>query len=124
MALDMTYVALRPLRVGGQTRQAGELVPEAATWHNVGAYIRGGHISAIPKEVVGEEPDSEETEVEEVDKTLPDSESQPLEEVETEDDLEQYRTSSGWYEVPGADKKMRRDEALEYLTSTEDESEE
>lgn len=45
-------------------------------------------------------------------------------EPQSEDDpLAEYHTGSGWYEVPGSDKKMRRDEAMEFLTSPEGEEE-
>jgi hypothetical protein len=145
--VEMTYVALRPLRVGGRTRQKGELVPEAATWHNIDAYVRGGRIAPVPVTAVnaeeleaattawkGSEDEEPQAETEEAgggaDEVEPQEDDDPAEddesedEPESEDDLEQYATGSGWYEVPGADKKMRRDEALEFLTSPEDESEE
>lgn len=32
--------------------------------------------------------------------------------VETEDQLKEYESSPGWYEIPGFEKKMRREEAL------------
>lgn len=46
---DLTYVALKPIKVGGKMRQPGDLVPEATTWHNLPAYLSTGRISAIPK---------------------------------------------------------------------------
>jgi hypothetical protein len=30
-------------------------------------------------------------------------------------DISQYHTGGGWYEVPGAERKMRKNEALKYL---------
>jgi hypothetical protein len=162
---EMTYVALRPLRVGGQTRHKGELVPEARTWHNLEAYIRGGRVAAVPRASVDQEalakaeeawealknPEPEEEAQDEstseesnentdesetdqddggADEEEPQDDEDPAEDDESEDepesehDLEQYHTGNGWYEVPGADKKMRREEALEFLTAPEDDQSE
>jgi hypothetical protein len=52
MGFELTYVALRQLKVGGQVREKGALVPEATTWHNVEAYVRGGYIAPVPKATV------------------------------------------------------------------------
>lgn len=38
-ALAPQYVARKPLKVGGVLRQPGELVPEAAAWPNLRAYL-------------------------------------------------------------------------------------
>lgn len=88
--VELTYVALRPLRVGGQVRPRGSLVPEARSWHNIDAYISSGRIAAIPE-------------------MLP----------EEDDPLEQYHTGRGWYQVPGSDRKMRREEAEKALSDQE-----
>lgn len=165
---EMTYVVLRRVRVGGEDRHEGDLVPEANNWHNVEAYIRTGRIASVPRATVDQEelaaaedraealaernrerarrraPEPEEVseEVEELteehtaeelyeqaqDLDVEGRSSMDKEElaeavVETESEIEQYHTGQGWYEVPGADKKMRRDEALDYLTSPEGEEE-
>lgn len=47
----MNYVALRRLKVGSSYRERGELVPEAASWKNVRAYISQGWIRPqLPEE--------------------------------------------------------------------------
>lgn len=48
MAEELTYVMLKPRKVGKSIRQPGELVPEAASWSNRSAYINRGVISPIP----------------------------------------------------------------------------
>ncbi len=48
--MEMTYILLKPLTVGGERREPGEFVPEAASWHNLGAYISTGKVVAVPKE--------------------------------------------------------------------------
>ena len=55
MAVEMTYVALKPLRVGGKRREAGQLVPEAADWPRRSAWIDQGRIAAVPKTMVDAE---------------------------------------------------------------------
>lgn len=40
----------------------------------------------------------------------------PLPEPEpAEDMIDEFETSPGWYEIPGIEKKLRKDEALEAL---------
>lgn len=52
------------------------------------------------------------------------NETEPVKGETSEDDpLAEYHTGQGWYEVPGSDKKMRRNEAMEFLTSPEGEEE-
>ena len=154
--VDMTYVALKPLRIGGQRREPGELVPEAATWPRVSAWIDMGRITVVPKSTIDpdalkaaedafaarvqakQEADKSakgETEVgtEAVVEPNPayqsnavseDDEAPADGEGEDEDHVvETFATGTGWYEIPGADKKMRRDEAVEYLAGLEDDEE-
>lgn len=45
---ELTYVMLKPRKVGHGTRQPGELVPEAANWSNRNAYITRGVIAPVP----------------------------------------------------------------------------
>jgi hypothetical protein len=58
--VELTYVALRRIKVGGKYRQPGDLVPEASGWGNVSAYVANGSIapvpvgSAVPLESVGD----------------------------------------------------------------------
>lgn len=141
MMVEMTYVALRPLRVRGQTRVDGDLVPEATTWHNVGAYLSTGKLAAVPRNQVDQDALAEAEEAWEADarereakreepkpayqgneEETPSGASENVSEFELDDELEQYHTGSGWYELPGADKKLRRDEAEAFLA--EDETEE
>lgn len=162
--VDMTYVALKPLRIGGQRREPGELVPEAATWPRVSAWIDTGRITAVAKSSVdpealkaaedafaarikakqeADESAKGETEVEseavvepnpayqsnavpEDEEAPADGEGEEESEDESEDEdheVETFATGTGWYEIPGADKKMRRDEAIEYLAGLEDDEE-
>lgn len=48
MSEPLTYVMLKPRKVGQGTRQPGELVPEAVNWNNRNAYITRGVISPVP----------------------------------------------------------------------------
>jgi hypothetical protein len=118
MSIELTYVALRRLTVGGQPREKGELVPEAATWHNIDAYIRGGRIAPVPISAV----DADELAKAEAAWQQRIAEKNQDEEAPAEpvDELEQYHTGSGWYEVPGSDKKLRRDEAQAFLEGGEE----
>jgi hypothetical protein len=45
--MKVTYFALRPLTVGDEVRQIGDLVPEAATWPYLSGYITDGKISPV-----------------------------------------------------------------------------
>lgn len=45
---DFTYIMLKPRKVGGEIRQPGELVPEAAGWKNRQAYLNRSIITPIP----------------------------------------------------------------------------
>lgn len=47
---EITYVLLKPRKVGHEVRQPGELVPEAHNWSNRNAYINRGVITSIPVE--------------------------------------------------------------------------
>lgn len=119
MAMELTYVTLRPLRIGGQVRPPGALAPEAVNWHNIDAYIRNGSIAPVPREQVDQD------ELRAAEEALkPQVQEKPQDEPEAVnevDDLEQYHSGSGWYEVPGAEKKMRRDEAEAFLAEGEEE---
>lgn len=118
MTVEITYVALKPLRVGGQRREIGELVPEASEWPRASAWISQGRIAAVAKGAIDPEKLRQaeirwKGEPEVVDET-----------TQEDDELVTFSTGTGWYEIPGADKKMRRDEAAAYLASLEDGSEE
>lgn len=134
-AIEMTYVALRRMTVGGKTREPGDLVPEAATFHNLDAYLKTGRVTAVPVDTVNEgelkaavsrmeaqtaknKRQAEESASEEA---AEETSTEP--EPDEDDALAQYHTGQGWYEVPGSEKKMRRDEALEFLTSSENDEE-
>ena len=45
--MRITYFALRPLLVGDETRQPGDLVPEAAEWPYVSGYVSDGKIAPV-----------------------------------------------------------------------------
>lgn len=45
---QLTYVMIKPRKVGRVVRQPGELVPEAAEWKNRDAYLNRGVISPVP----------------------------------------------------------------------------
>ena len=42
-----TYRARRPLRIGDDTRQPGQLVPEAQTWFRVDHLVHSGHLTKV-----------------------------------------------------------------------------
>lgn len=42
-----SYVALKPLKVNGTTRNPGDAVPEAAHWRNLSSYIAAGKIAVV-----------------------------------------------------------------------------
>lgn len=52
---ELTYIMLKPRKVGGRIRQPGELVPEAAGWKNRSAYLNRGVITATPVESLSDE---------------------------------------------------------------------
>ena len=45
--MRITYYALRPLQVGDDMRQPGDLVPEAAVWPFLSGYVRDGHLAPV-----------------------------------------------------------------------------
>lgn len=51
--------------------------------------------------------------------TETEAEAETKTEVAAEDALDQYHTGHGWYEVPGHDSKVRREEALLLLSESE-----
>jgi len=48
VAEELTYVMLKPRKVGKGTRHPGELVPEAEQWASRNAYISRGVIAPVP----------------------------------------------------------------------------
>lgn len=52
---EITYVLLKPRKVGHRVRQPGELVPEAHNWSNRNAYVNRGVIAPVPAESLSEE---------------------------------------------------------------------
>jgi len=119
---ELTYVALKPLRVGGQRREPGSLVPEALDWPRVSAWVDQGRIVAVARGAV------DQGELEAAEKAYEARKAANRRETEVEaaegsdeDPIEEFSTGNGWYEVPGAGKKLRRDEAIEFLESLEDE---
>lgn len=47
MALAVTYFALKPLPVGDEIREPGELIPEACDWQYLSGYISDGKIAPV-----------------------------------------------------------------------------
>lgn len=41
------YVARRPLKIGAKKFKPGDLVPEAASWTRVEAWVRSGYIDEV-----------------------------------------------------------------------------
>jgi hypothetical protein len=111
--MELTYVALKPLRVGGKIRQPGELVPEASEWHNLPAYISSGKLSAVPASMAQTESPDENSN----DNASEEVEEQNAPDKELEDKLEELHAGGGWYELPGEDKKVRKDQAREFLVA-------
>lgn len=135
MTVEMTYVALKPLRVGGQRREPGELVPEAEDWPRVSAWVSQGRIAVVAKAAV--DPDqlklaearyaAAKSEAQEESASAGNTEetvSESDEPLGDDEEVETFATGTGWYEIPGSDKKMRREEAIAYLANLEDGSEE
>lgn len=44
----MAYVACKRLKIGGEFREVGELVPEAETWRNLRVYLDNGSLTVVP----------------------------------------------------------------------------
>ena len=44
----MGFIALRTIDVAGNKRVVGDLVPEAASWSNLDAYVLAGHVALVP----------------------------------------------------------------------------
>lgn len=134
MTVEMTYVALKTLRVGGQRREIGELVPEASDWPRVDAWVSQGRIAPVAVASVDPEQLKLARERYEANKVQAQAENNTSGEAQQttgesgepvdDHDVETFHVERGWYEIPGADKKMRRDEAIQFLASLEDGSEE
>lgn len=45
--MKVTYFALRPVQVGDEIREPGDLIPEAATWQYLDGYVRDGRIQPV-----------------------------------------------------------------------------
>lgn len=45
--MKITYAALKPLTVGDEVRQPGDLVPEACTWPYLSGYVQDGSLMAV-----------------------------------------------------------------------------
>lgn len=45
--MRVTYYALKPLRVGTEVREPGDLVPEASEWNFLSGYISDGKIAPV-----------------------------------------------------------------------------
>lgn len=45
--MRVVYYALRPLKVGDEIRQVGDLVPEAASWAYLSGYVQDGHLAPV-----------------------------------------------------------------------------
>lgn len=121
---ELTYVALKPLRVGGQRREPGSLVPEALDWPRASAWVNQGRIVAVARASVDQD------ELAAAEKAYEERKAGNRRETEVEDvagseedPVEEFLVGNGWYEVPGAEKKLRRDEAVEFLASLEDDEE-
>lgn len=44
---NMTYVAMKPMKVNGVKVKPGDLVAEAATWRNLHNYISTGYLAVV-----------------------------------------------------------------------------
>lgn len=135
MTVEMTYVALKPLRIGGQRREPGELVPEANDWPRASAWVNQGHIAVVAKAAM--DPDqlklaedryaAAKSEAQEESTSAGNNVEESISKPDVspdDDEVETFATGTGWYEIPGSDKKMRRDEAVVFLASLEDGGEE
>jgi len=120
--VDMTYVALRRLKVGGEIREEGDLVPEAKDWKTLRSSIAQNRVAYVPRSTVDQ--DALREAEERYESKLRESQIESEPEQEEDDDVEAFATGTGWYEVPGSDKKMRREEAEAFLANLEDEGEE
>lgn len=47
--LELTYVVMKPVKVNGQIRARGEVIPEAESWPKLDAYLDNGVVMAMPK---------------------------------------------------------------------------
>ena len=45
--MRITYYALKPVQVGEDMRQIGDLIPEAAQWSFLTGYVRDGHVAPV-----------------------------------------------------------------------------
>lgn len=126
MTVEITYVALKPLRIGGQRREAGELVPEALSWKRAEAWVNQGRIAPVARGAVDpkELKKAEERAQGYLNPSKPEPAPQPVAVDADSDDVEMFAIGQGWYEIPGAEKKMRRTEAVAYLEGLEDSNEE
>jgi hypothetical protein len=99
----IAYYALRPVQVGDEVRQPGDLVPEAREWKFVDAYIREGKIAPVlvatlPRKVQEElqrwEEEQHAIAIAMSEQNAPEEDDEPAEQVQIDKDTEDGSTPS------------------------------
>ena len=134
------YVVLKRIPTGGGSLSPGEIV-DASNWRNAKSLVANGYIVPLAdksEDVLAEArtlrrggPLAQKTLVklgkrgaDLADTPAPEPEPVAAEEEATEESdedalLEQYHTGHGWYELPGHESKVRREEALLLLSESQ-----
>lgn len=53
--MKIVYFAVKPIQIGGEYRNAGDMVPEACGWKYANAYLNNGELGVIPVSVLSAE---------------------------------------------------------------------
>ena len=80
--MKITYVALKPLRIGDDVREPGELVPEASDWKQLDLYLGSNKLAAV---LVCTLPREMQTDLEAWEEALVESELSVIEEMKRQD---------------------------------------
>lgn len=133
------YVVLKRIPTGGGSISPGEIV-DASTWRNAKSLVANGYIVPLAdksEDVLAEArtlrrggPLAQQTLVklgrrgaDLADAPASDPVPAPEPELDESEDLDdlvsEYHTGGGWYEIPGQDSKVRREEALLLLSESQ-----
>lgn len=118
---DMTYVALKKLKVGDGYRYKGDEVPEAKDWNNLQAYIAQGAIAVVAS---GDEAVARSAnQVRQNDPKLGKQTPAPAEATDDPSDIDVsgFHEGGGYYELPDGERVRGKDNARLVLAGRSDE---
>lgn len=123
---DMTYVALKKLKVGDGYRYPGDEIPEAKDWNNLQAYIAQGSVAVVAQ---GDEAvRNAARQTRQNDPKLGKQVSAPVETSQDDElsdvDVSEYHEGGGYYELPEGERVRGKDNARLVLAGRSDEVDE